>query len=95
MLGCFQPNFVKKQLKITKRSDACQSFRITAIALKLFRNNSSFYVLFGKVIYIRVGLPDFREGQVGNLGQKGEISHFFQGFRKEYVQIVPKWLGGP
>ena len=20
---------------------------------------------------------------------------FFQGFRREYVQIVPKWLGGP
>ena len=28
----------------------------------------SLHVLFGKVIYMCVGLPDFREGQVENLG---------------------------
>ena len=33
-----------------------------------------------KVIYIWVGLPDFREGQVENLGYKGEISHFSRAF---------------
>ena len=52
---------------MTKSSNACQSFRINAEALKL-RKNSSFYVLFRKVVYIWVGLPDFREGQVENLG---------------------------
>ena len=32
-------------------------------------------MLFEKVIYIWVGLPDFREGQ-GKLGLKSQISHF-------------------
>ena len=41
-----------------------------------------------------MGLPDFREEQVENLGLKEEISHF-SGFRREYSQIVSKWLGDP
>ena len=52
---------------MTKRSNACQNFRITAIA-ETFKNNSSFNVLFRKVKYIWVGLPDFKEGQVENMG---------------------------
>ena len=43
-------------------------------------NNLSFYVLFGKVIHIWVGLPDFRKRQVENLGKKIEISHFSRSF---------------
>ena len=52
---------------MTKSSNTCQSFRIIAKAFKTFRSNFSFYVLFRKVTYIWVGLPDFREGQVENL----------------------------
>ena len=33
-----------------------------------FRRDLLFHVLFEKVIYIWVGLPDFREEQVENLG---------------------------
>ena len=60
---------------MTKSCNACQNFRTTAKALSY----SSFYVLFRKVIYIWKGLPDFREGQVENLGYK-EKSHFFRAF---------------
>ena len=34
----------------------------------MFRRDLLFHILFKKVIYIWVGLPDFREGQVENLG---------------------------
>ena len=68
--------FAKKRLKMTKSSNAYQSFRITAKAL----NNSSIYVLYGKAIYIWLGLPDFRERQVENVGEKGQISHFSRAF---------------
>ena len=42
---------------------------------------NSIHVLFTKVIYIKVGLPHFRERQAENQGQKGEISHFFRAFK--------------
>ena len=64
----FEPNFAKKWLKMTKSSNACQSFKITAKACETFRIDLSFHVLFEKVIYNWVGLPDFREGQMENLG---------------------------
>ena len=50
-----------------KSSNACQSFGITAKALKLLEVILRF-MCFRKVIYIWVGLPDFREGQVEHLG---------------------------
>ena len=52
---------------MTESSNACQSFKITANALKLLGMSWSFHVLFEKVIYIWVSLPDFREEQVENL----------------------------
>ena len=53
---------------MTKSSNACRSFRFIAKAFETFKSNFSFQVLFEKVIYIWVDLPDFREGQVENLG---------------------------
>ena len=53
---------------MTKSSNTCQSFRITAEALKLLGALPHFYVLFRKVIYIWVGLLDFREKQLEKLG---------------------------
>ena len=58
-----------------------------------FRRDLPFHVLFEKVIYIWVGLPDFKEGHL--FGLKMENTSFFQGFQREYVQMVPKWLEGP
>ena len=47
----------------SKFQNYCYSF-------ETFRNNiiKLFSVLFGKVIFIWLDLPDFREGQVENLG---------------------------
>ena len=80
---------------MTKSSNACQSFRINAEACETFRNNSSSYVLFRKVIYIWVGSPDFREEQVEKVWLKRRNILFLKGFRREYVQIVPKCLTVP
>ena len=62
--GVFDQILLKKRLKMTKCSNTCQSFRITAKAL----SNSSFHILYRKEICIWVGLPNFREGQAKNLG---------------------------
>ena len=55
----------KKRLKLTKSSNACRSFRSTVKALGIICH---FIYFFGKVIYIWVHLPDFRERHVENLG---------------------------
>ena len=47
--------------------NACQSFMIKVKVVKDF----PFYVLFRKVVYIWVGLPDFR-GTDGKFGTKRE-----------------------
>ena len=60
--GVFQPNFAKKKrLKMTKFSNVSQSLKINVKVVKYFRRDFLFYVLVRKVIYIWVGLPDFRE----------------------------------
>ena len=48
-----------KRLKMTKSSNACQSFRITAIALKLLGIILRLST-FGKSNLYLDGLPDFR-----------------------------------
>ena len=55
---------------MTKSPNACQSFKVNfEISFETFKNSSFFvFVLFRKVVYILVDLPDFREGQVENLG---------------------------
>ena len=77
---------------MTKCSNACQSFKTTAKALKRLGIICHFMYISEKIAYVWVGGPDFREGQVEIWAKKGNIS-FFQGFQREYVQIVPKWLG--
>ena len=52
---------------MTESSNAYQSFKITGKALKLFGMICRF-MYFSNIIYIWVGLTDFREGQVENLG---------------------------
>ena len=64
----FSTKFCQKMTENNQSCNVWQSFRITAITLKTFRNNSAFYVLLGNVIYTWMGLPDFREGQVKNFG---------------------------
>ena len=44
----------------SKFQDYCYSF-------ETFRRNLLFPVLFGKAVFIWLGLPDFRKGQVENL----------------------------
>ena len=46
--GVFNQILLKKRLKMTKSSDACQSFRITAKALKLL----GITLRLNKLIYI-------------------------------------------
>ena len=53
-------------MKLTKSSDACGSFTGTVKALKLLGIICRFIYFFGKVIYISVGLPYFREGHLEN-----------------------------
>ena len=64
----FSTTFAKKTTEMTKSSNACQSFRIIAKALKLSGIIIRFIYISKKLIYIWVGLPDFRERQVENLG---------------------------
>ena len=85
-------------LKMTENDQKFQclsKFQNYRYSFETFRNNSSFYVLFRKVIYISVGVPDFREAQVEKFGLNRRNISFFEDFRREYVQIVPEWLGGP
>ena len=57
------------------------------LSFETFGNNLSFHVLFGKVMYIWVGLPDFREGQVKNFEYKGEISRFSKAFQENMPKL--------
>ena len=66
--GAFQPNFAKKATENDQSSNACQSLRINVKSCETFRTDSLFNVLFRKLIYIWMGLPDFKEGGVENLG---------------------------
>ena len=94
MLGCFQPTFAKKRLRMSRSSNTCQSFRITAKALKLlgvilhFMYFSEKSFMFGWAFQI-VGRDKCK------IKAKKENISFFHGFRREYVQIVPEWLVGP
>ena len=51
-------------------------FQNYSYSFEAFRNKSSFDALFRKVIYMQVGLPDFREGQVKTLFLMGEYRIF-------------------
>ena len=79
---------------MTISSNACQSFKITATALKLlgiicrFMYFSEKYFIFGWACQI-LGIDGWKIW-----AKKGKYL-IFQGFRRVYVQVVPKWLGGP
>ena len=64
---------------MTKISNGCQSFRITAKALKLL---GTIFVLctFQKINLYLGGLAGFKGGTSGKFGLKGEISHFPRAF---------------
>ena len=49
-------------------------------SFEALRRDLPLQVLFEKVIYIWLGLPDFREGQVGKFGLKYKIPHFSRAF---------------
>ena len=58
-------------LKMTENDDKFKlqsKFQNYCYSFETFRNNSLSPVLFGKVIFIWLGLSDCREGQVENLG---------------------------
>ena len=67
MRGCFQPNFAEKRLKMTKSSKGCQSFRITAIALKLLAIILRLFTFGKSNLYLR---------------KSGEIPYFSRAFER-------------
>ena len=55
-----------------------------------FVNNRSVRVNFENIIFIGVGLPDFREGQVEKRDKTG-ISSISQGFQAGFLLFVLQW----
>ena len=88
--GAFQPNSANKRPKMITKF---QNFNVKAV--KILGIDPPFYVLFRKVIYLYLGgLSRFYGGTCRKFGLKERHVPFFQGFRSEYDQKVPKWMGG-
>ena len=80
---------------MTKISNACQSFRITAKAFKRLGIIVSLMYFSEKIISIWVGFSDFREGQEENLGVKEKyliFSGHLKGIRPNSPQMAERSL---
>ena len=79
---------------MTKSSNACQSFRITAKALKVLGIIFRFMYLSKKKLIFGWDCQILGRDR-WKIWAKMEKYLIFPGFRREYVKMVPKWLGGP
>ena len=74
---------------MTKSSKTCQSLRFTAKALKLLALILHLCTLEKPNLYL-IGLARYQGGIGGKVGVQRRKCQFFQGFRREYIEVLPK-----